>query len=185
MIGPGSDPWGRSLPDNPIINSPFEILEREGMRVEKNIHITGNNDSYNINVFQVFGTVDIISQYAEITEVNNLTNMIGVYADLWDGVVSDDLTADGATLSNFPIGSWFTKDRETTETYSVINASTCKKHEIRPAEDIGLPFQVTQKTGNVDTFIRFNYTTNTVLDFWMKIFFRWRPLNGGRLVLLQ
>lgn len=183
MIGNGRVILLENIPDNPALNTPFEIFEREGMRLNSTVHITGNNDSYNLNIFQVFGTVMILNQFAILTEINNITNMTGVYADIWDGLVSDLLTANGADLSGLPVGSWFTKDRESVEQYSVVSAATACKHEIRPAQDIGLPFQVTQKNG-VDTFIRFNYTTNTLLDFYMEIFFKWRPINGGYIELV-
>jgi hypothetical protein len=183
MIGPGYDPWRTAISGERVLNSPNEILRREGVRGEVLVHVTGNNDSYNLNIFKLFGTVDFISNFIIITEINNMSNLTNVYSDLWDGAFSDSITADGADLSGIPVGSWFAKDRESTEAFSVVSAATAKAHEIRPADDIGLPFQITQKTGDVDTFIRFNYTTNTVLDFYGHLFYKWRPVNGGYLEL--
>jgi hypothetical protein len=182
-IGTGRNFLKVVIPEEQQLNSPYEILEREGRRVFVEANITGNNDSYNVNVFKIIGTVRILDQFALISEIANLTNMTGIYADLWDGTLATDLTADGATLSGLPVGSYLTKDRDAAEQYSVISAATGAVHEIGLGDDIGQPFTVTQKNG-ADTFIRFNYTTNTVLDIVMQIFFKWQAVDGGKLELV-
>ncbi len=188
MIGPGRDPWRIPIESNPAINSPYEVLRREGNRVVVSSHITGNNDDYKIPVFKLIKSVTVADQYAEIKSITNLTNMTDVYADLWAdtggaGTIIDNLTAPGANLSGLSVDSMFTKDRESAEQYSILPSATGKVHEVRFGDDIGLPFTVTQRYG-VDTYIRFCYSTNTILDFWMDIFFRWIPINSGCLELV-
>lgn len=177
--------WFGAMPPHSslIYNSPYEILDRQGHKVKVSANITGNNNSYSVNVFKVTGTVRVLDQYAIITAVTALTNMTNIYADLWDGTNSVLLTADGATLSNAPVGTFFTKDKDVTQPYSVSLADQCRMNEVINTMRIGKPFTVTQKNG-ADTFIRFRYTTNAVLDFTMDIFFFYELLDGGSLTLV-
>ncbi len=167
---------------NPPNNSPLEVFEREGTILKVSANITGNNDSYNTSVFKITGTVRVLDQYAEVTDATDLTNMTNIYSDLWDGTVAIDLTADGIALSNAPVGTYFTKDKASTDTYSLNLADQCRMNEVVLARNAGKPFTVTQKA-NTDTFIRFNYTTNTTLDMTMDIFFIYYLINGATLEL--
>lgn len=160
--------------------SPNEILEREGHKLKVSANITGNNNSYNVNVFKITGTVRVIDQFAIITSVTALSNMTAIYADLWDGTNSELLTANGAVLSGAPVGTFFTKDQDVTQTYSVSKSDQCRVNEVAADKRIGKPFTVTQKYG-ANTYIRFNYTTNTVLDFDMDIYFVYEPMDGSGL----
>ena len=162
------------------LNSPGEVLNRFGRKLKVSANITGNNNSYQANVFKITGSVRIIDQYAMIVSIVDLTNMTNIYADLWDGTVSVLLTADGMTLSGAPVGSFFTKDKDSSETYSLNLADQCRMSEVSAEGEIGKPFTVTQKNG-VDTFIRFCYTTNQVLDYNMDIFFTYQLLDGSNL----
>jgi hypothetical protein len=188
MIGPGYDPFRSALPDNPVLNSPFEILQRDGMRIITTKRIQGNNDSYKISVFKLNGAVRVVNQYAEIMSIVALTNMTSVYADLWAdtggaGTVIQNLTANALDLSGVGVGSLFTKNKDNSESYTSVNGTNGGINEVTFGDDIGVPFDIVQKY-EVDTFIRFNYTTNAILDFIMTIFFKWIPLNGGTLELV-
>jgi hypothetical protein len=148
-----------------------------------NVPITGTGAVIQ-NVFQLFGSVRVLEQVAEIASVTTLTNMTNVYADLWDGTNSVLLTADGATLSNAPVGTIFTKDQDVTQPYSVSLADQCRMSEVVDAKRIGKPFTVTQESA-ADTFIRFRYTTTDApLSFSMLLKFVFEPLDGGNLVLV-
>jgi hypothetical protein len=183
MIGNGYNILERILPENIIRNSPIEILSRDGRIIETEAHIIGNNDSYKINIFKVTGTVRIVNQFAVIKEITNLTNMTNVYADLWDGSNSVNLTLDGAILSGVPVGTFFTKDQNVLQEYSVSIADQVRVNEVIDEKKVGKPFTVTAKNG-VDSFIRFCYTTNTILDFKMDVLFQWRAVDGGFLELV-
>jgi hypothetical protein len=178
--------WGLlapPIPDEPILNSGYEVLRRNGIRIKKEgLNVTGNNNSYNLNIFKLTGSVEIVSQYAIITAVTNLTNMTAVYADLWDGTNSVNLTSNGATLSGCPVGTLFTKDLDVTNPYTINKSDQCRMNEAI-VMDIGKPFIITQKNG-ADTYVRLNYTTNTVLDFVMDVYFKFRELDGGTLEIV-
>jgi hypothetical protein len=152
---------------------------RDYISVEQEVHLQANNETVNANVFKFTGSIEVVAQYAEVTEVTNATNITNVYADIWDGTNSKNLTAAGANFSGLTVGSFFSKLEAVTEEYVVHIASQNRVTEIT-ADNIGQPFLITAKQG-VNNYIRFNFTTNTTLDFKMKVFFKYRIINGGSL----
>lgn len=180
--------WGelvKPISGEPLVNSPLEILRRQGIRlIVANANITGNNASYNVNVFKVTGAIRVIDQFAIITSVTNLTNLSDAYADVWDGTVSVKLTngnPGGMDLSGAPVGSFFTKDQDSSQAYSVMLSDQGRFLEASN-KYVGKPFLINSKNA-VNTYIRFNYTTNTVLDFNMSIYFIYEDINGGTIEL--
>ena len=165
-------------------NSGYDMLTRgSGFEISKIVNITGDTNSYNTNVLQLTGTVLIVNQWAEITVTTDLTNMTGVYASLYDGTNTVNLTADGLVLSTATVGSFFTKDQIATEIYSSNIADQCRLLETVANKYAGRPFIITQKNAT-NTYIRFNYTTNTTLDITVRIVFEYIPLNGATLAFL-
>jgi len=170
-----------------VLNSIEDMAYRlAGFRKEVlNVNVTGNG-TVNIPIFKVTGTIEVIKQVAEIVSITTLTNLTSMYADVWDGTVSDVLTkTTGAALSGAPVGTIFTKDQDITQPYSI---SLADQGRVLEASDVklGKPFYVTQKTGDVDTFIRLNFTTTDApVDFNLDVFFDWRPIDGGSLELVS
>jgi hypothetical protein len=150
----------------------------EIMRIEKKVRITGTG-SLTANVLQVTGTVRIIEQYAALIEAPTLTNATGVYADAYDGTNTILLTADGSVMSGFPTGSFFTKDKDSSETYTASKSDQVRMTEVSAEAEIGKPFTITQKK-DTDTFIRFHLTTtDNPIDFTMQLVFKYAPLSPG------
>jgi len=147
----------------------------------KDISVSAAAGSHSVNFFKVHGPVRIIDQVAEIVSVTTLTNLTAVYADLWDGTVSELLTdnSPGAVLSGAPVFSYFTKDKDPSFPYSVLLADQGRAHEVTADRFIGTPFNVNKKS-TADTFIRLNFTTTddpVVFDIHLR--FEWQPINGG------
>ena len=184
VIDAVQNPLHEVIPNDCTNNSACDMLKREsGFVIEKDTHITGTG-AVTANVLQLTGTCLILNQWAEILTITTKTNMTNVYATLWDGTTSTDLTADGLTLSTAPVGSFFTKDKVSTETYSANIADQARSLETLGDKKAGRPFIVTQKNG-ADTFIRFHFTTTDApLDMTMKIYFEYLPMNGGGLEFL-
>lgn len=141
----------------------------------KRIHVTGSGDIV-ANVLQITGSVNIVSQYAALKEVTDITNATNVHATLYDGTNTKDLTADGATLSGAPVGTLFLKDRETTDPYTVLMSDECRVNEVLQTNRIGKPFEITQKNG-ADTFIQLRLKTSGSVDFVVDVFFRFQKLG--------
>lgn len=144
--------------------------------------ITANNETINANVFKFTGTVEILNQWAEIISVVACTNMTNVYSDIWDGTNAKNLTKPGANFSGLVAGSFFTKAELVTSEYLLHIASENRMYEIAGVKAVQ-PFIITAKAG-VDNFIRFNFTTNTVLNITAKIFFEYKLLNGSTLQIV-
>lgn len=172
------------LPATRALNSLWDMLFRVSGKIimVEDVPITGTG-SVNLNVFKVNGTIRVLNTWAEITEVTTLTNMTDVYADAYDGTLAIDLTkSPGAVLSGAPVGTFFTKDKASTETYSVALADQVRILEVTTKNAV--PFYVTQKNG-VDTFIRFNFTTTDApISFKMTVWFEYQEINGGSLELV-
>jgi hypothetical protein len=144
----------------------------------------GGTGAQTVNVFEFTGTVMIIDQWAEITRVGTLTNLTNMYATIYDGTNTVNLTLDGASLSGAPVGSFFTKDKIASSAYTVNLADECRMLETQDVKKAGRPFIVTAKNGATN-YIRFHYTTtDNPVDFDMKIFFEYRVMNGGTLTLV-
>lgn len=161
----------------------FEMLARNsGYIIEKEFHVRGKKEE-TVNTLKVTGSVIIRDQYAVITEVNKPIHIEDMYASLYDGDNIIFLTAPtGAELHNVPVGTIFTRDKLSTEPFSVFPTNECRLIEGKETK-IGLPFVVAQKY-NEDTFIRFHYTALEPADFKMKIIFEYTPLAGGKLEFL-
>lgn len=148
----------------------------EEIKIEKTFRIVGTG-SLAPDVLKVTGTVRILEQYATITSVTTLNNATGVYADTHDGTNVINLTADGSVLSGCPVDSFFTKDKDSSETYSVAKADQVRMNEVSNEDAVGTPFTITNKN-NTDTFIRFHLTTtDNPVDFTIKIVFKYNPLS--------
>jgi len=159
------------------------IARNSGYHIDKEIDISATG-SQTVNVLQLTGTVVITNQWAQITDVTTLTNLTGMYADLYDGTNSVALTDDGAVLSGAPAGTFFTKDKISSEVYSVNMSDECRMLETLLDKKSGRPFTITQKN-NTDTFIRLHFTTTDApVVFSVKIHFEFYPVNGSTLVFL-
>jgi len=135
-----------------------------------------------VPLLSVTGTVLVLDQQVQITEVTALTNLTDVWSDLWDGTTSQPITngaPGGAVMSNLPVGSLISKTEDTSQAFTVINATTCVVNE-PSGPKLGSPFTVTQKS-ETDTFIRIRGNAGAPVDFKMRVKFAWSPIDGGYL----
>ena len=166
-------------------NSVYEIISREGIRTcihGANITAVAGG-AHVVNVFRVTGAVRILEQYALVTAVTDVANVTNVYATLYDGTNTVNLTADGLTLSGMANGSFFMKDLDNTKTYTLLNADQCRSNESGLTKHTGYPFIVNAKYGT-NTYIRFHYTTTGTCNFSMDLHFIYQKLNGGELIIV-
>ncbi len=184
MVGFQEDALQKSTPilapHYEVDNSVGDYFARFGRHLDSTVNVTANNESLIVNVFQFTETLIILNQWAILTDVTSITNCTNVYADVFDGTNSEDLTKDGITLSGAPVGSFFTKDKVNTETYSLMLADQVRINEIGTDKKAGRPFTITAKNGATN-YIRFLLTTNTTLDFTMFLHFEYLLLNGATL----
>lgn len=167
-------------------NSVADYLQREcGRFIDEEVTISLAAGSHTVNVFQLTGTVWIFDQWAEITEVTTLTNCTNMYSTLYDGTNTVTVTLDGASISGMPVGTCFSKTKDASQTYEVIDASQCRLTVPGASgKKDAYPFVITQKNG-ANTYLRLHLTTtDNPLSFKMRLMFTWAPLNGGALTYL-
>jgi len=180
-----TDRINRAFAHDAIVhNSAINFCERIAGRLlhAADVVITGTG-VVNLNVFKITGTVRVFNSWAEITEVTTLNNLTNMHADAWDGTNSVLLTkTPGAVLSGAPVGTFFTKDKSSADTYSVAAADEVRVLEATNKSSV--PFYVTQKSAT-DTFIRFNFTTTDApVSFKISVWFEYVPINGGTIVIV-
>jgi hypothetical protein len=87
LLGNSSMP-GTGIQDDSI-HSYFHASVGEG--VSKVITL-GGTGATSLNIFQLTGTVEVLSLHGFITAAATLTNMTGVHFELWDSTAAVDLT---------------------------------------------------------------------------------------------
>lgn len=149
--------------------------------IEGIVNITGNGATV-LNVFKFTGTVRILNQEAVIMAVTDIVTCSNVYATVYDGTNTKDLTADGIDLSGVSVDTYFTKDKIATETYSLNASDEVRVLETLDDRKAGRPFSVTAKNG-VDNFIQFRFTGDANTDFDMFVKFDFEIVNGATIEL--
>lgn len=157
-----------------LINT--QICRRAGVSV----HLDGNNESKNHNIFQVLGTIDVVKLYAEITNTSTIDNCTDFFFDLWDGLFSDVITKKGIDISGISLGSFLVKTEVSSQNISVFNPTTCLVTEQTDKKSYR-EFHLTQKP-LTDTYVRLNYTTtDTPINAGMFVYVEYKTINGGSL----
>lgn len=173
------DLLNKAIPANVIEDTAWDMIYREaGRHIDTTATITGTGSQV-VNVFQFTGSIMILNQWATVTSITTLTNLTNMYATLYDGTNSVDLTADGATLSNAPVGSFFTKNHTADQPYSVNFADECRLLETLTDKRAGRPFILTGKNGATN-YIRLHYTTtDNPVNFDIFVHFEYYLFNGA------
>jgi len=175
----------RALPATGADNSVEDYLTRgNGRIIDEVVTISAAAGSHTINVFQLTGSVWVMDQWAEITEVTTLTNLTNMYATLYDGTNTVTVTADDATISNFPVESIFGKTEDETQPYTAVDSSQCRLTVPGASKKLAYPFIITQKNG-ANTYLQLHITTtDDPVSSKLRLLFTWRPINGGTFELL-
>jgi hypothetical protein len=163
-------------------NSVYAAVLRAGHRlIEKEITLSANNTSANVNVFQVSGSVCVGHIYGEITAATTLTNCTSVGFDAYDGTNTIALDNGGAALSGYGVGTFISKTQANTQDLTVHDNSQVRVTEIADKKPCQ-PFVITQKTGT-NTYIRFNYTTTDApINATLKFYIWYHKIDGGSIV---
>ncbi len=149
--------------------------------IEGTVNITGSGATV-LNVFKFTGTIRILNQEAVIMSITDNTTCSNVHATTHDGTNTKDLTKDGIDLSGVPVGTYFIKDKVTTETYSMSDSSEVGVLETKTDKNAGRPFSLTAKYG-ADNYIQLRFTGDANTDFDLFVSFKYTLLNGATLEL--
>lgn len=172
FTGTGSD----NTPEGAIIRSG-------GKHTTKTITLNANNTSANVNVFQLTGTVKVVSLHGGVLTKTTMTNCTSVYFDLWDGTNSVPITkTTGASMSGYNVGAFLIKDSDVASALTIQNNDQCRIKEAPTGTKVNTEFLTTQKTGT-NTYIRFNYTTTDApISATVKIDIVYADIDNGTVV---
>lgn len=164
------------------VNSIGSMLNRRiGRSWEGYVPIVLGAGSHAINVFKVTGTVLVTNQIAIITDDTDIADCTNVYASFHDGTVDNDLTLPGIDLSGVPVGTTFFKDKDETQTYTLLSAADGQVYEPTNWKE-GKPFYCVAKIG-ASNYIQFHLTTASAVNFTMWLEFEFKLINGAKLEL--
>jgi hypothetical protein len=170
------------VPELMPANSLGEYMSRVHGRIWRGVvPIALGTGSHTLNVFKVTGSVLVTNQVGIIIDNTTLADCNQVYATYYDGTTSQDLTANGIDLSGVAVGTTFFKDKDPTQTYTMLDASAGQIYEPTSKKE-GQPFYCIQKNG-ADCYIQFNLTTGASVDFAMYLEFTYKLINGATLTL--
>jgi hypothetical protein len=135
------------------------VIRAGGKHEAKTITLNANNTTASVNCFILTGTVLAFNIHGYIKSATTLTNLTNAHFDLWDGTNSVLITkATGATMSNFGVGSFFTKDKDVSSALTTLNNNQCRLNEAAVGAKENAPFTIVEKLATT-TYLRFIYTT--------------------------
>jgi hypothetical protein len=155
------------------------IFHAAGVTALKEITLSANNATASENVFQITGSVKLLSIYGVITDTTTLVNLTAGYLELYDGVNHPDITLDGVVLSGLAVDTAMFKTGLAAAALNLADNVGCAVSESAADKKIFSECILTQKTGT-NTYIRFTYTT-TDTPINAKIFWhvRYKGLDNG------
>ena len=130
-----------------------------GESISKTITLGASGTTASVNVFQLTGTVEIVSLHGYIKTATTLTNCTASSFDLYDGTNTVQITKTDGVLSGFAVGTFFLKNAALGVTMAVADNSQARLTEGASLSKSFAPFFITQKTAT-GTYVRFTYTTS-------------------------
>jgi len=110
--------------DDIVVDSPNCCWHRaSGEALFKTVSITGTGGEVITNCFSFGNLIEIIALYGVLTDATDVTQLDGIWLDVYDGTNSVALTADGASLSGATEHSAFEKIQDDSQALTVGNAS--------------------------------------------------------------
>jgi hypothetical protein len=138
--------------------------------------------THTVNVFQLFGGVEILRHQAEFVAIAQLNGLTNVWADATDGTTTITLTASGLDLSAACTGTQFFRGHDETQPFDVILADQIRYYSpAPPIPKLADAYTLNAKDG-VDNFARLHFTAGGPLDVTIGMVFVWEPLDGGYIV---
>lgn len=150
-----------ALPDTGVQDDSIHDYFHQGIgeSVAKEITLSADGATASVNIFQLTGSVEIISAIGFVTDATTLVNCTGASLQLYDGTNTVQLTKNDGVLSGYGVGTMITKNAAATVTMAVADNSQCRLTEPSGIAAFAFyPFFVTQKLSTA-TYVRFTYTT--------------------------
>jgi hypothetical protein len=153
-----------------------------GEPVTTEITLAASGGAESINMFQLTGTVEVVSIHGFVSEATTLANLTGGSLQLWDSTAAIQITKNDGVLSGMGVGTLLVKNAVAANTIAIADNAVGALTEGASLAKAFAPFFITQKLG-ADTYIRWTYTTSdTPID--AKIFWhiKFRPEAHGAII---
>lgn len=136
-----------------------------------------------LEVFQLFGGVEIIGQQAIFRQINALNGLTNIWADATDGTNTVTVAASpGPDLSAALPGSRFWRGHDETQPFDYLISDQIRYYVPGlPEVKLARPYTLNAKNG-VDNFGRVHFTTGGPMDVVFDVVFVWSPLDSGYIV---
>lgn len=163
----------RAIPEHTTLdeNSPYHHLnDMAGIHRDKTLTLD-NDGSTTVNLFKITGTVLIKHLFGTCTRVGDSTVLSGVKFELDDGTAQSDITA-AVNASSAVVGAQIQKIATASGAAEFINPTTAIVTDAG-SKILFEPFELTQKTGGINTYVRLAYTgnANTDIDWHFELHF--------------
>ena len=164
----------------------FDNIQLSGCPMWGNIKTlaAAGGGSESINLFQIRGSVDILSLRAEVTTVcaNNLTSAL---FELYDSTAAVALTLNTGVLSLLPVGSIIEKMDIAAAVAVILSPAAGIMAEHTTELHVLKEFRVVQKTA-ANTYIRLTYANGGggAATGGFRPFVIWRPVSQDGLVTI-
>lgn len=165
----------------------------QGVRIGVNQYINSVSNTlyletpgtYTISAAKVVGAVRVLEAQGQITRLDAINGLTNLWADLWDGTISDPITkTPGADLSSAQVGTIFFRSGSKLQPFETMISDEGRVYECAtPLCTQQNAYTLNAKNG-VDTFIRFHLTIGGLLDGEAVVSFVWESYPLGRLELL-
>lgn len=163
----------------PLSSSNVQIIHRaiDEFLITSHVHVVVPPGAHTLDILRFHGGVRIIEQQAEIVEATLITDLTGLYADVWDGTNAVNVTTGGIVLSGAPSGTRFFKGSDITQPFDFMLADQIRIYE-PGGPKVGDPYVVNPKNG-VDNVGRVHFATTSGIDVVFGTKFVYQPLDGG------
>jgi hypothetical protein len=152
----------------------------DGLTVSKSVTFTGNNTTVAVPIFRLTGSVEVRALYGVVTTALGSAHTVAFWR-LNDQTAQSAITlATGTTLSSAPVGSVITRRSLVSVALTLVTSAAGGVSDpvAATAPSYFMPFEITQKTGSVQTDIEYVYTTtNTPTTGAMTFYCRYIPLS--------
>jgi hypothetical protein len=157
-------------------NTPLCSLSNAGgFTLTNSVQHTGNGAGSTDNIFTVTSNVRIFELYGVCTAVGDATTFGLFKWEIDDGAAQDDLST-GVPAAGIVVGGMLVRGKSSANATVFANPTSVTVVE-SDSKYVFEPMIILQKTGDVTSYIRANYTGDANTDITINYHCRWAPIT--------
>lgn len=138
------------------------LQDVSGQHASKSLTLNGNGAT-TVNLFQITGSCIVHYLFGYCTEATDSTTLSNLKLEVDDGTAQSDITAT-VNASGAVAGAMLIKEAGVATAFTLINPTAGTITEPAANKTIFEHFILTQKTGDVNTYVRLSYTGDATSD---------------------